>query len=218
MDQEIKILHLSDLHLDVSSFRDQKVVLQALFKDVASEVEKNGPIDLVFFTGDLIAKGAYTTGNIELVQTDFLAPLMQAAAIGPNQLFLVPGNHDVCQKEKSSIVASAQKDLNSEEKIAKYLEDVFKQQEGTGLEGFNGIIKKINNTDLSFSNNHYAAYTSIVKELKIGIAALNSAWCATGAPSDGDYGKLKVGRRQMDEVVGVLHDADVRIVLSPTQI
>lgn len=44
----IRILHLSDLHLDVASLRDQKVVLRALFSDIKGQVDKDGPFDLVF--------------------------------------------------------------------------------------------------------------------------------------------------------------------------
>lgn len=208
----IRILHLSDLHLDVASLRDQKVVLRALFSDIKGQVDKDGPFDLVFFTGDLIAKGAYSEPNVLAVETEFLVPLFDAASIDPERFFMVPGNHDVNLKSQSSIIASAQKSLTSEEEVAKYLSDVIRQPQETGLEDFNKVLNRTN-ASACFSNSHYRSYILTVRGVKVGIGALNSAWHATGAPLDGDYGRLLISRMQMDEVAESLRDAALKIAL-----
>lgn len=214
MHMQLKILHLSDLHLDKDNLRDQRVILSALFKDIQNTVVKQGPYDLVFFTGDLIAKGAFSVVNMEAVAAEFLVPLIEAAEIAPEQLFLVPGNHDVNLKKQSGMLASAQKSLNTEEEVAKHLDEVTKANIETGLEGFQSILKTISSGSATVLNNtHYRAYLVDINGLKVGIGALNSAWGATGAPSDGDYGKLRISRKQMDEVVAVLGSADVKIAL-----
>jgi len=109
MDRPIRILHLSDLHLDATSLRDQKVILRALFADIKRQSEKASAVDLVFFTGDLIAKGNYSAANVGAVQNEFLVPLIEATGIDPSRLLIIPGNHDINLKGQSTIIASAQK-------------------------------------------------------------------------------------------------------------
>jgi predicted MPP superfamily phosphohydrolase len=214
MHRQLKILHLSDLHLDKDHLRDQRIVLSALFKDIRQTVAGQGPYDLVFFTGDLIAKGAFNDANMQAVEKDFLLPLIEAAEIAPEQLFLVPGNHDVNLKSQSGILASAQKSLSTEEEVAKYLDEAIRAQVETGLEGFQCILGRINTTDSAvLSNTHYRAYIADIDGLKVGIGALNSAWGATGAQSDGDYGKLRISRKQLDEVAAAISSADIKIAL-----
>ncbi|WP_434514455.1 metallophosphoesterase [Dechloromonas sp. ARDL1] len=91
----LTILHLSDLHISEQLFADQKVILDALFKDIEAEKNKGVAYDLVVFSGDLIAKGSYTDANRNLAENEFFAPLLKAASIKNDRLFMVPGNHDL---------------------------------------------------------------------------------------------------------------------------
>ena len=50
---EIKILQLSDLHLDSSQTKDLQIILNALWKDLDSF----SGIDFILFTGDLVKVG-----------------------------------------------------------------------------------------------------------------------------------------------------------------
>lgn len=214
MEDELKILHLSDLHFDKGSLRDQRILLTALFGDIRHSVTTCGAYDLVLFTGDLIAKGAYTDENLDSVVGEFLLPLIEAAAISPDRLFLVPGNHDVDLSAQSSIVKGARKGLTTEDEVGRYIQDVTKGNLETGLQGFNSVLDRIgSDSAASLVNNHYRAYTIDIRGIKVGIGALNSAWHANGAALDGDYGKLRIGRVQLDEVVHALGDATVKLAL-----
>jgi predicted MPP superfamily phosphohydrolase len=211
----MKILHLSDLHLDSKHLLQQRVVLKALFADIQRTVTEQGPYDLAFFTGDLIAKGNYSAENAAAAIDEFLLPLLHAAELNPERLFLVPGNHDVDLKSQSRMLASAQKSLATDEQVAEYLSEAMKAKVETGLEGFNAIAARLGSRDSEtvIQNNHYSAYIVDVSGVKVGIAAFNTAWHATGAPLDGDYGRLWVSRMQLDEVVAALASADVRVAL-----
>jgi predicted MPP superfamily phosphohydrolase len=210
----MRILHLSDLHIQSASLKDQKIVLKALFSDIREDLKKNGPIHLAFFTGDLIAKGNYTLENTTAVMTEFIEPLFAAANISGEQFFIVPGNHDVDLKSQSGILSTAQKVLTTNEEIFKHLEEVCQQSSPkTGLEGFSNLIKGIIKTPAVLENTHYRAYKINVGNIQVGIGALNSAWRATGASSDGDYGNLLVGGKQLDEIVVALEDCDLRLAL-----
>ena len=214
MDKQIKILHLSDLHFDKAALLDQRVVLDALFRDIKFTVDTHGAYDLVFFTGDLLLKGKYSEDNKSAVVTEFLLPLLEAANIQPDRLIIAPGNHDVNLDSQSGLLSKARLSLCSEDDVATYLEEATSANLATGLEGFNSIIEKIGvNSSEVLSNNHYRAYVLPIDGISIGIAVLNSAWNCTGASADGDYGKLRVGRRQMDELVASISTTQIKLAL-----
>jgi predicted MPP superfamily phosphohydrolase len=211
---QMRILHLSDLHLQTASLRDQRIVLKALFYDIREDIKANGPIDLVFFTGDLIAKGAYTPDNMAAVITEFIDPLFAAANISGEQFFIVPGNHDVDLKSQSGILSAAQKLLTTNDEISKYLEEACQTlSPKTGLEGFTRLTTDVVKTQAVLENTHYRAYKVKIGLITVGIGALNSAWRATGSASDGDYGALIVGGKQLDEVISALDGCDLKLAL-----
>lgn len=215
VNKAIRILHFSDLHLDKDSLRDQRVVLGSLFTDIKNSTAAQGPYDLVFFTGDLLAKGGYSEASIQMAIDEFIVPLLEATQVEPKQLILVPGNHDLNLKQQSSLLASAQKTLQSDDQVARYLHDAINSAINTGFEGFNSLVEKLGGRESSvLYNNHYRAYILNIHGLKVGVAAFNSAWHATGAINDGDYGRLRIGRKQTDELVEALKGTDVRLALA----
>lgn len=215
LNKPIRILHLSDLHIHKDGLRDQRIVLQSLFADIKKTSAKKGAYDLIFFTGDLIAKGGYSDASIQLAIEEFIVPLLDAANIEPSRLILVPGNHDVNLKEQSSLLAGAQKGLRTEDEVASYLEEAINSSIKTGLEGFNALIGKLGGAEAAvLNNNHYRAYQLDIGGLRVGVAAFNSAWHATGAAADGDYGHLRIGRKQTDELVEAMKGADVKFALA----
>lgn len=208
----MKILHLSDLHIDTIHLRDQRVVLKALFSDLQAEIEANGEFDFIFFTGDLIAKGDYSPENIKAAKEEFIEPLLETTKLEPARLFMIPGNHDINLRRQSKNLASARKAL-SVDTVADYLDEAVQPgSPNTGLEQFNELMAGLSHTPAVLQNTHYSSYKVNVG-ITVGIAAINSAWCATGAASDGDYGQLLVGTKQIDELTQSLQDVDVRIAL-----
>ncbi|WP_309896668.1 metallophosphoesterase [Archangium sp.] len=92
---KLRILHISDLHErgphEGESFRRRRVLgsewernLEALLKD--------GPIDLVCFTGDVANWGKPEEYG---PATEFIDALLGKLALPRERLFLVPGNHDI---------------------------------------------------------------------------------------------------------------------------
>ncbi|MEO8020419.1 MAG: metallophosphoesterase [Polaromonas sp.] len=210
----MKILHLSDLHIDTSILRDQKVVLKALFADIRTEVFTNGAFDLVFFTGDLIAKGGYSQENIQAAKDEFLKPLLLAANVPAERLYVVPGNHDVNLKLQSKNLARSRETLDTNEAQTQYLDEATQANTpATGLEKYNDLINSLGRASPVLENNHYRAFKLKVGSISIGIGEINTAWCATGAESDGDYGKLLVSGKQIDEIVSALDGVDLKLAL-----
>ena len=210
----MKILHLSDLHIDKNIIQDQRIVLRALFADIAREIDDQGAFDLVFFSGDLIAKGAYSAENVEIAKKEFLQPLLATTQIDSSKFFMVPGNHDVDLKSQSGILASAQLNLGNNEAVSRHLTEVI-QPNGpkTGLEQFNDIYSEWIMAAPEVANSHYRTYKFRIGSLKVGLAALNSAWRSTGAAQDADYGRLLVGAKQVDDALESLRDVDILLAL-----
>ncbi len=99
---KLRILHISDLHergpRENESFRRRRVLgsewernLEALLKD--------GPIDLVCFTGDVANWGKPEEYG---PATEFIDALLGKLALPRERLFLVPGNHDIDRSKGES--------------------------------------------------------------------------------------------------------------------
>ena len=86
-------LHVSDFHIREGDPYDCNVVLNALVSSVRRMREKDGrKPDLIFATGDIAFSGK--PAEFELA-TRFFDELLEAAGVEREQLFVIPGNHDV---------------------------------------------------------------------------------------------------------------------------
>jgi len=96
MEHTVTILHISDLHArgprESESWRRRRVTGEESWRRNLEELQSDGPIDLVCFTGDLADWGRseeYTSAG------EFLAQTLQQLGLPPARLAVVPGNHDV---------------------------------------------------------------------------------------------------------------------------
>jgi 3',5'-cyclic AMP phosphodiesterase CpdA len=95
---ELRILHISDLHekgpREKETWRKRRVLGSPWDANIA-EFLRDGPIDLVCFTGDA-ANWGLPEGYA--AATDFFRSLCHQLRISTERLFVVPGNHDVSRK------------------------------------------------------------------------------------------------------------------------
>jgi tetratricopeptide (TPR) repeat protein len=99
---KLRILHISDLHergpRERESFRRRRVLGNEWERNL-DELLKDGPIDLVCFTGDVANFGKPEEyGPV----TDFIGALLGKLALPMERLFLVPGNHDIDRDQGKS--------------------------------------------------------------------------------------------------------------------
>ncbi len=90
-------IHISDIHFghgDAAHGWDQKLVMAALRRDIAG---KPTPVrvDAMLVTGDLAFSGAGRSPGEYADAKAWLLAAGPAAGLGPESIFLVPGNHDV---------------------------------------------------------------------------------------------------------------------------
>jgi predicted MPP superfamily phosphohydrolase len=212
---KIRSLHLSDLHLNTKkSDHDQLAVIDALCRDV-EKLRAAEAFDLIFFTGDLVGKGFYSDDYVSRLHVDFIDKLLKAANLSKERLFLCPGNHDL--------------ELSARDKIY----EVGLQGALADKSGVNGFISeheahasafkaltKYNEFAANFSSPSGSTRTTLFSSFlvevhgeKLGIAALNSAWRATGRPNDQDCGTLILGERQIELAAAPLSMCAVKIAL-----
>ena len=90
-------VHISDIHFghgDASHGWDQKSVLAELRRDIARNAAQ-GRVDAILVTGDVAFSGAGRSPTEYEDARRWLLDVAKAAGVGPHQVFLVPGNHDV---------------------------------------------------------------------------------------------------------------------------
>lgn len=92
----LRILHLSDLHL-VKENPAMDALLMYLNRSM-DEIQKDGGIDLVIFTGDLIDKGGASFGDINTAFKKFeevvITPILEKLRLSKDRFVFIPGNHD----------------------------------------------------------------------------------------------------------------------------
>jgi len=91
----LSILHISDFHFTKRKLRDQKVVVDALVKDLEQLCIGHRRPDLVIFSGDLVNWGGVDS---HADAYDFLlARVAGATGCSDERTFIAPGNHDLSQ-------------------------------------------------------------------------------------------------------------------------
>ena len=198
----MRIIHLSDLHLSKENLKSLKrFYLIALLKDLTNW-NKEKPIDLVVLTGDLIDKGGLSFKDGEdfydIVDKEFITPIVQALDIDRNQFIFIPGNHDVLESEIEDLTEIGMLDkFDNIDRINNYL-DEHKDSFHIGIErirAYTDFEKKFyaGIEDCYLSNFESCFVVNIAGE-KVGIGAFNSAWrCSRSLPSD----KLLFGTNQV---------------------
>lgn len=208
---EIKILHLSDLHFDSSKPKDTEIVLNALWDDL----ENFNDIDFILFSGDLIKAGDKKV-DFEKAFQIFIEPLLKKTGLSEDEFFLVPGNHDIQQSKINKILEAGLKGVLTNRGslnifLDEEMEEGFKYIER--LDNFNDFKNKFETKYTITTNKLFSTSVVEKKNIKIGLACLNSSWRATGIPHGHDKSRLLIGERQLDASLKDIEKCDVKIAL-----
>lgn len=208
--RDIVCLHLSDIHArdESGGAPSTNDVFESLLADVTAQTASLTP-DLIVISGDLAYSGKHEEYAVAATRTSQL--LARLAAHG-EQLFMVPGNHDV-DRESITFLARGGKDfLLDEDSVDRVLASEadrellfarFRNYEEFARLGF-GFRRKAE--ELGYP------VTARVKigSASVGVVGLSSSWLSS---SGDEKGHLVVGRRQVDTGLAVVRGDDVRIVI-----
>lgn len=196
-------LHLSDLHFcKAKSGYDMHRVIDALYKDLKAMQDGYGlQPQLMFFTGDA-AFGNYGVGagcsTLQEQYQDveqFLTKVRQlfSVQIPKDNLFLVPGNHDVDRNEVTDDQALWLGRQQDAEGVNSLIKQGGKQWQGymERLAQYRNFLERYGYSHL-LSDPERLIYHEVreVNGVKIGIGGFNSAW---SCGKDQEKGKLWLG-------------------------
>ncbi|MBA4392815.1 MAG: hypothetical protein C0407_04595, partial [Desulfobacca sp.] len=199
--KRIQILHISDLHIDSAENFDRSVVLEPLIERVKKDRQRGLIPEIVAVTGDIANKGLMAEYYLA---KEFFDHLLDSMGLGNEQLFIVPGNHDVNRKKyrPTEIIAyNEMRALNEE------IEN----------EDFRAELLKGMNDYFTFIDEHYLHLKSLENRLvpfvttltpkgggRIGLVGLNSAWMCRKSPDEreiaiGEY-QIRTAMRRLKEI------------------
>ncbi len=206
----IKILHLSDLHYDSSKPKDTQIILDALWKDL----DNFRDIDFIVFSGDLVKAGD-KKDDFEKALKTFIVPLLEKTKLSVSDFFIAPGNHDIQRSEIDEYLEEGLKaKLKDRESLNVFLDTQMNEdfRHIERLDHFNEFKNRFKTSYTTTFNKLFSTYVIEKKNIKIGIACLNSTWRATGCGSM-DKGRLLIGERQIDDALKYIKDCDIKIAL-----
>jgi predicted phosphodiesterase len=191
-------LHLSDIHFLPNHEWKDNTARDALLDFLQTQLTKNDyKVDFIFCTGDIAfgeLAGHQTLANQYEMAKDFFDKVLEICQCGKEQLFVVPGNHDIdrnCVTEAmieswakwgEPQVAFGMKDEINEwfANLAPDAKEALKRLDAWG-EFVAGYLPKQH--EISNKRHHYAKRYP-VRGRQIGIAGFNSAWTCAGDKDD----------------------------------
>ncbi|KQN90795.1 hypothetical protein ASE90_17070 [Sphingomonas sp. Leaf67] len=190
----LSILHISDFHFTKRKLRDQRVVVDALVRDLETLCIGHRRPDLVMFTGDLVNAGGVDRHDEAY---DFLL-MRVAAATGcsDDRMFIVPGNHDV-----SRSVIGDTADLHREWRAkagdmtalnALYAEDAFSDVGKRKLAAYGDLERYLSDGTLRHRNQFVTVHH--IETLNIDVVVINTSMLSVGGHEEfeADEGLLAV--------------------------
>ena len=210
MPATLRILHISDLHATPGrhAFRMHRVLGDS-WKRNLDELLKDGPFDLVCFTGDVAFAGRaedYALAHTLLVQ------LLEPLGLPMERLFVVPGNHDIdrevgkeswdtLRKLQHHTEAEALAEWMGQGKLPRGFEKGQREQLLSRQAAYRGWVKNtLQRPDLLPENSPHGTlgYRSTLRlphlPFEIHVIGLDSAWAAG---NNDDSGKLLLTDEQV---------------------
>jgi tetratricopeptide (TPR) repeat protein/predicted phosphodiesterase len=205
-------LHLSDWHQEETKF-NRNVVCGALIEDIKKREEispRLRKIDFIVFSGDVANAGQ--PDEYKKATEDLFKPVLGACNLGPDRLFIVPGNHDLDQE---LIPVGLLKPLKSNEEVETWWSDERKRaQLFQPFQAFQRFF-----TDCTGQALPEYANTCLweIDGKKIGMLGINSAWmCSRHKDKGGKYndqGYLCIGEPQIYGPLKDLSNSDLKIAV-----
>jgi len=210
----LKILHISDLHYSNSNKKELEYIKKALLLDIDKFIKERELIpDFIIFSGDFVFKPDKDINKIEEFKNAYnfiINPLLEKLTLTNNDIFITPGNHDVNRQslnrgDQAGFKAYITNKDTVNELINEILENGYELKH---LQQFNKFIQTLDNKNIIETNALFNIYHLNFQKIKIGIVNLNSTILSF---EDNSYGKLIIGEEQLRIAVNKIIDCDIKI-------
>lgn len=215
----IRILHLTDFHLNTKNLSDwNKHYKKALF-DKFDELQSEKKIDLVLFTGDMIDRAGKDFGStkkgFESFKENIILPILKKLDLDISRFIICPGNHDIDRNADDEIDENGIKStLTSTEKVVEFINKADATNSYKRIER----IKEYKEFEKELYKDVVEKEQAIFKfSIKIningkiiGVSSLNSSWRCYG---DNDFQNIILGESQLTDNYSYIEKCDVKIAL-----
>jgi hypothetical protein len=197
-------IHLSDCHMEAEDRFNRNIVLGALWADIRQLRNRGLAADFVAFTGDVAYHGFPV--EYELAARELFDPLLAAAEVPKERLFVIPGNHDVDRK-KTAMLVNPLGSIRNEDDLRKLLEGPDERSLILSpLRGYQQFVESyIGNGNGRNLDPFGASESIIVGDNAVTVLGLNTAWlCGFNRDSKGaidDCRHLAVSEFQVRKVL-----------------
>ncbi|MCJ8326592.1 MAG: metallophosphoesterase [Campylobacterales bacterium] len=212
--EKLRILHLTDLHLTDKMTATDKNYKDTLIKKLLLYFDTNKePLDFIICSGDMI-NNPDEDSIYSLLDKSFIQPLLEKVNLSPEQIFMVPGNHEISQKYRKDYdyiidgLIGKFKDVN---KSNETFNQIINNKQKMGFESFFDYADKLNPTAISKSNNIFRTYNIKRNNNNIGIACLNSSIACVS--SKVDKNNLFITEEQINLAYEEISSADIKIAI-----
>ncbi len=195
-----QLLHISDLHIEVSEEFDRSLVLDPLIEQVRRDIKNGFRPELLIVSGDIAKRGLREEYKAAKV---FFDELLACLDLPQESLFIVPGNHDVNRSKfnPSNTIPNYNnmRALNEELENVNYRADLFK-----GMEEYFDFVED-NYKHLICNHDRLVPFTRLYEAhcgKRIGLVGLNSAWMCRTSP---DEKKIAIGEFQIKKAMAELN-------------
>ena len=225
----IRILHLTDFHLNKKTLKDWDGFLKEAFFKKIEELQNENPIDLVLFTGDMIDKAGFdfkevddtiqpTVKALNKFKKHIIEPILEKLNLDISRFIICPGNHDINRNaDKPFHETGLRSDLDSIDKVNSFTnlnEDDYdgiqriKEYKDFEFELYDGVDEKLH-SKFKFS------IKIDINGKSVGISSLNSSWRCY---DDNDYKNLFIGDNQINDNYKFIKDCEIKIALMHHQL
>jgi len=210
----LRILHISDLHYSNSNKRELEYIKKALLLDVDNFIKEKKLIpNFIIFSGDLVFKPDEDTDKIEEFENAYnfiINPLLEKLTLTNNDIFITPGNHDINRKFLNRGDQAGLKAYTTDrDAVNELINEILKNgYELKHLQQFNKFLQTLDNKNTIETNELFNVYRLDLQKIKIGIVDLNSTILSF---EDNTYGKLIIGEEQLRAAINKIIDCDIKI-------
>lgn len=205
----LRWIHLSDLHFEGDQKWQRRASMKALIRHAVEEKEDGRAPDFLFCTGDVANRGRPEEFDQARRFFDELVAKLEIDAA--EQLFIVPGNHDVDRGAigPSAILADHLQSVEQVDQVLRHAPSM--DLLGERLQAFYDFTAGVQGRARGLRKvRPWRVDRRKVAGVSVAIAQLNSAWVS--GPED-ERLQLLVGQKQLRDALDASEDAFLRIAL-----
>lgn len=183
----IRWIHLSDIHFSGNEGYAIKRMRDTILEKI-KEISRSKDFDMAFITGDFAYQGGTYDSNLK----KFVESLIEVLGISTDELFIIPGNHDLSRSQMRTLAVEGTRKVGFEfeKKTIEQIQKDFKK--------YRTFYKKVKGEDADY------IYKTIKKE-KYNVFMMNTAFTAG---TNNDEGNLVLVKDSFYEAIKPLKDQE----------